>query len=86
MATVLDKTKVQIKAIEAGKSLLQINDEAGLGNSYIYRCFNTGNIQLATIDAIARALGCSVCDLLTEKADADTQPVAPVGVTELIAA
>lgn len=84
--TVLDETKVKIKAIEAGKSLRQINDEAGLGINYIYRCFGTNKIQLATVDAIAGALGCSVFDLLSEEAESHTQFAALVGVAELMAA
>lgn len=84
--TVLDETKVKIEAIKAGKSLRQVNDEAGLGINYIYRCFGTSKIQLATIDAIANALGCSIFDLLTEEDERNTQPVALTRATELIAA
>ena len=81
--TVLDETKVKIKAIESGMSLRQVNDEAGLGINYIYRCFGSNKITLATVDAIASALKCSTFDLLTEvEVETDTQPVAPVGITE----
>lgn len=87
LITVLDKTKVQIAAIKAGKNLRQVNDEAGLSNGYIYQCFGTNRIQLATVDAIASALGCDPEELLSRTEEVVyTQPLALSGVAELMAA
>lgn len=84
--TVLDKVKTQIAAVRAGKTLAEVNREAGLSRGYIYECFDTNRVTLATVDSIAQALGCEPFDLLTRTEATDTQPVALPGVAELMAA
>ena len=84
--TVLDKVKTQIAAIKAGKTLAKVNEDAGLSRGYIYECFDTNRVTLATVDSIAQALGCEPFDLLTRIEEAtDTQPSAPIGVAEMMA-
>lgn len=77
--TVLSRRLVRSRAALINKSLLEINDEAGFppGSGYIYRILDRNNIHLATIDRVAVALGCKVCDILEEIEEETPSVAAP---------
>ena len=64
--TILSKKLVQKQGIDKEMSLAQINDKAGLTTNYIYRILDDDRMQLSTLNQIALALDCSVCELLEE--------------------
>lgn len=66
MKTVLSSKKMKIRAATIEKSLEEASKEAGLGHGYIYRLGGKDTMSLNTLDRIAKALQCSVCDLLEE--------------------
>jgi len=74
-------------AIDAGISLRQVNDEAGLGVNYIYSILDSDRCQISTVNRIvgvfrSHGLNVSVADLLEETTVINTQRVAPIGITE----
>lgn len=66
MKTVLSSRKMKAQAALVEKSLEAVSVEIGLGHGYIYRIGGKDTMSLNTINRIAEALGCSVCDLLDE--------------------
>lgn len=69
MKTVLSSRMMKARAAMAEKSLEAVSLEIGLGHGYIYRIGGKDTMSLNTINRIAQALGCSVCDLLEEVED-----------------
>lgn len=64
--TVLSARKVKSRAALKEMTLQQINDAAGFGPGYIYRLWGSEDILVSTVNRIAQALDCGVCDLLEE--------------------
>jgi hypothetical protein len=66
--TVLSKRLVKSKAALLELSLNDVNDKAGFpkGSGYIYRLFGRDNVQLDTINRIARVLECPARDIIEE--------------------
>ena len=66
--TILSSRLVHSRAELLEKSLLSISRAAGLPTKagYIYRLLGRDNVHLSTVNRIALALGCSVCDILEE--------------------
>lgn len=54
-------------------SLEKAGDQVGLRNGYIYRIGGKNTMTLSTLDRIASALQCSVCDLLEEVAENEAE-------------
>lgn len=80
--TVLSKRLVKSKAALLELSLNDVNDLAGFpkGSGYIYRLFGRENVQLNTINRIARVLECPARDIMEEIEAGSTQPFALAGV------
>lgn len=66
MKTILSSRKMKSQAALIEKSLEAVSVEIGLGHGYIYRIGGKDTMSLNTINRIAQALDCSVCDLLEE--------------------
>lgn len=66
MKTILSSKKMRIHAAIAGKTLESAGAEVGIKNGYIYRVGDKDTASLSTVNRIAQALGCRVCDLLEE--------------------
>jgi hypothetical protein len=66
--TILSSRLVHSRAELLGKSLLSISQAAGLPtkSGYIYRLLGRDNVHLSTVNRIALALRCRVCDILEE--------------------
>ncbi len=64
---VLSGRLAKAKAAMAGITLTEVNDRAGFSKNYVGRLWNKDNMQLSTLVRIAKALECSVCDLLEER-------------------
>jgi N-acyl-L-homoserine lactone synthetase len=79
--SVVSDRKTKSYAALAGVPLTQINDEAGLGNTYIYRLWGCENVEIATLNRVVAVLRrhgveVSVCDLLEEVEVAEVAPAA----------
>jgi hypothetical protein len=66
--TVLSERLVRSKAALIEKTLNEVSEAAGFaaGSGYLYRLFGRDNIQLNTVNRIARVLGCGACEILEE--------------------
>jgi len=62
--TVLSERQVKSRAALLGMSVLAVNDKAGFGTNYIYRLWGKDTVTLESVNRIAMALGCNVCDLI----------------------
>ncbi len=66
---VLSDRKTKAAAAMAGMPLEEINKAAGLGVGYISRKWGSDAVQLATINRVARIIGCTAIDLLEEEVE-----------------
>lgn len=70
---VLSERKTKAAAALAQMTLEEINKAAGLGVGYISRKWGSDGVTLATINRVAKIIGCSALDLL-EDIDQPTEP------------
>lgn len=73
MKTILSAKKMKVRAATLAISLERAGDQVGLRNGYIYRLGGKNTMTLSTLDRIANALQCSVCDLLEEVTEDETE-------------
>ncbi len=69
--SVVSDRKTKSYTALAGLTLNELNDQAGLGNNYIYRLWGRENVEIATLNRIVAVLrshgvDVSACDLLEE--------------------
>lgn len=84
MNTRIDKFKVKrfMEKVEDVYTLEDLAERAGVHSNTMYNVLDSYRWKSATLDAIARALGCNPKDILTVDIEetADTQQLALVGL------
>ena len=61
----LDRNKVKIACIEHGMTLTDLTKAMGCSRSNLYLILSRKGTRADTISRIAKAIGCSVTDILT---------------------
>lgn len=63
---ILSRRLVRAKAAMLDKTLEEVGEAAGMrpGQNYIYRVLDSDGVTLRTLDKIAQALGCEICEII----------------------